>query len=59
MWSLFPPNLLAKALEILSGATSPPYDMGIKWSGITKCPPNETDCVITIVCYHIVSQSQA
>ncbi|XP_024158019.1 ABC transporter A family member 2 [Rosa chinensis] len=48
MWSLFPPNLLAKALEILSGATSPPYDMGIKWSGITKCPPNETDCVITI-----------
>ncbi|KAM5583956.1 ABC transporter A family member 2-like [Rosa sericea] len=48
IWSLFPPNLLAKALEILSSSTSPPYDMGIKWSGITKCPPSETDCVITI-----------
>lgn len=56
IWSFFPPNLLAKALEILSSATSPPHDMGIKWSGITECPPNETDCVITIVCNHIVSQ---
>lgn len=59
VWSLFPPNLLAKALEILASATSPPHDTGIKWSGITKCSPSEMDCVITIVWNHIVTQSQS
>lgn len=48
IWSLFPPNLLAKALSLLSDATSTPGDPGISWSGRTECAPNDTECVITI-----------
>jgi hypothetical protein len=50
VWSLFPPNLLAQALSLLSKATSTSQDSGISWSGRTKCAPNDTECVITIVC---------
>ncbi|KAK4798927.1 hypothetical protein SAY86_024292 [Trapa natans] len=48
IWSLFPPNLLAGALNLLAGATSTPSDPGVSWKGRTKCSPNDTDCVITI-----------
>ncbi|KAK2995142.1 hypothetical protein RJ640_010569 [Escallonia rubra] len=48
IWSLFPPNLLAEALQLLSDATSTPQDPGISWSGRTKCAPNDEECVITI-----------
>uniref|UniRef100_A0A2N9H431 ABC transporter domain-containing protein n=1 Tax=Fagus sylvatica TaxID=28930 RepID=A0A2N9H431_FAGSY len=48
VWSLFPPNLLAQALSLLSKATSTSQDSGISWSGRTKCAPNDTECVITI-----------
>ncbi|KAE8124064.1 hypothetical protein FH972_018974 [Carpinus fangiana] len=48
IWSLFPPNLLAQALSLLSKATSNPQDVGVSWNGRAKCPPNNTMCVITI-----------
>ncbi|KAF5734706.1 ABC transporter A family member 2-like [Tripterygium wilfordii] len=48
VWSLFPPNLLAQALQLLSGATSTPEDIGISWSRRTDCAPNDNECVITI-----------
>ncbi|KAK9040034.1 hypothetical protein V6N11_015214 [Hibiscus sabdariffa] len=48
IWSLFPPNLLAQALNILSDATSTPQDIGLSWSRRTECAPNDDDCVITI-----------
>ncbi|KAM1099857.1 hypothetical protein ACFX15_006173 [Malus domestica] len=48
IWSFFPPNLLAKALQLLAGATSTPQDIGISWSRRTKCAPNDDECVITI-----------
>ncbi|KAI4319131.1 hypothetical protein MLD38_032767 [Melastoma candidum] len=48
IWSLFPPNLLAEAVVLLSGATSAPQDPGISWSGHAKCPPNDLECVMTI-----------
>ncbi|TYJ98618.1 ABC transporter A family member 2 [Cucumis melo var. makuwa] len=48
IWSLFPPNLLAKALSFLSDATSTPGDPGISWSSRKECAPNDPDCVITI-----------
>ncbi|KAK3035661.1 hypothetical protein RJ639_032533, partial [Escallonia herrerae] len=48
IWSLFPPNLLAEALQLLSDATSTPQDPGISWSRRTKCAPNDEECVITI-----------
>ncbi|KAF8390226.1 hypothetical protein HHK36_024751 [Tetracentron sinense] len=48
IWSLFPPNLLAKALNLLTDATATPEDSGISWHGRAECPPNETECVITI-----------
>ncbi|KAJ0669406.1 putative ABC transporter A [Helianthus annuus] len=43
IWSFYPPNLLAKALQLLSDATSTPQD-----SGRGKCAPNDTDCLITL-----------
>ncbi|CAK9158689.1 unnamed protein product [Ilex paraguariensis] len=48
VWSFFPPNLLAEALQLLSGATSSPDDPGVSWSRRAKCAPNDTECVITI-----------
>ncbi|XVF50157.1 hypothetical protein PTKIN_Ptkin04bG0073300 [Pterospermum kingtungense] len=48
IWSLFPPNLLAQALKLLSDATSSPEDIGVSWSRRTKCAPNDDECVITI-----------
>lgn len=49
IWSVFPPNLLAEGLTLLSGATATPLDPGISWSRRGKCAPNDTECVITIV----------
>ncbi|KAH9719770.1 ABC transporter A family member 2 [Citrus sinensis] len=48
IWSLFPPNLLAEALQLLSDATETPQDIGISWSRRAECAPNDTECVITI-----------
>ncbi|OVA09055.1 ABC transporter-like [Macleaya cordata] len=48
VWSFFPPNLLAKALDVLGDATGTAEDNGISWSGRGECPRTETDCVITI-----------
>ncbi|XVE56978.1 hypothetical protein DITRI_Ditri04bG0054800 [Diplodiscus trichospermus] len=48
VWSLFPPNLLAQALKLLSDATATPEDIGVSWSRRTKCAPNDEECVITI-----------
>ncbi|XP_010256707.1 PREDICTED: ABC transporter A family member 2-like isoform X2 [Nelumbo nucifera] len=48
IWSLFPPNLLAEALNILSDATATPQDDGISWSRRANCPPKDSECVITI-----------
>ncbi|XP_020420066.1 ABC transporter A family member 2 isoform X2 [Prunus persica] len=48
VWSLFPPNLLAKALQMLAEATSTPKDIGISWSTRTKCGPNDDHDCMTI-----------
>ncbi|KAF6159975.1 hypothetical protein GIB67_033059 [Kingdonia uniflora] len=48
IWSLFPPNLLAKALNLLGDATATSQDKGISWSRRGECPSAEYDCVITI-----------
>ncbi|KAF8005573.1 hypothetical protein BT93_K0001 [Corymbia citriodora subsp. variegata] len=48
IWSLFPPNLLAEALNLLSKATATPDDSGISWSRRAKCAPNDIECVISI-----------
>ncbi|XP_078158441.1 ABC transporter A family member 2-like [Carex rostrata] len=48
MWSLFPPNLFAKAVKTLSDATFTAEDPGISWNSISKCTKREPDCVITI-----------
>ncbi|KAI8016969.1 ABC transporter A family member 2 [Camellia lanceoleosa] len=48
IWSLFPPNLLAQGLKLLSDATATPQDPGISWSRKGKCAPNDNECVVTI-----------
>ncbi|XVF51954.1 hypothetical protein PTKIN_Ptkin04bG0225500 [Pterospermum kingtungense] len=48
IWSLFPPNLLAQALKLLSDATSTPKGKGVSWRRRTKCAPNAEGCVMTI-----------
>ncbi|KAJ6374152.1 hypothetical protein OIU78_029789 [Salix suchowensis] len=48
IWSFFPPNLLAKAVDLLSDATSTPEALGISWKGRSKCPSDTDDCVMTI-----------
>ncbi|XP_042499405.1 ABC transporter A family member 2-like [Macadamia integrifolia] len=48
IWSFFPPNLLAKALSLLSDATKTPEDHGISWSARAKCPPSSPNCLMTI-----------
>ncbi|KAF9605783.1 hypothetical protein IFM89_018449 [Coptis chinensis] len=48
LWSLFPPNLLAKALSLLGSATATSEDTGISWSTLAKCHKDDNECVITI-----------
>ncbi|XP_074292563.1 ABC transporter A family member 2-like [Silene latifolia] len=48
IWSFYPPNLLAKALKMLTDATATHQDPGISWSGRTKCSPNDDDCILTM-----------
>eukprot|EP01018_Ginkgo_biloba_P024056 Gb_37633 [translate_table: standard] len=48
IWSLFPPNLFSKGLDLLGTATSTDQDEGITWSSRSKCPSEESDCVITM-----------
>ncbi|KAJ3687336.1 hypothetical protein LUZ61_016500 [Rhynchospora tenuis] len=48
IWSLFSPNLFAKAVNILGDATSTPEDPGVSWGRINQCTYREPDCVITI-----------
>ncbi|KAJ7956357.1 ABC transporter A family member 2 [Quillaja saponaria] len=48
IWSFFPPNLLAKALSLLSLATLTHDDAGVSWSRRKTCAPNDDECVITM-----------
>lgn len=49
IWSFYPPNLLVKALQMLTDATRSHQDPGMSWSGRTKCPPNDDDeCILTM-----------
>ncbi|KAJ8764040.1 hypothetical protein K2173_004931 [Erythroxylum novogranatense] len=48
IWSLFPPNLLAVAVNQLSYASSDPESIGISWSTRANCLPSLPGCVITI-----------
>ncbi|KAK6123307.1 hypothetical protein DH2020_042958 [Rehmannia glutinosa] len=48
VWSLFPPNLLAAGLKLLFDATATPQDPGISWNGRMRCPPTDTECVVTM-----------
>ncbi|KAL6646412.1 hypothetical protein ACP70R_018020 [Stipagrostis hirtigluma subsp. patula] len=48
VWSLFPPDVFAKGLDILGRATATPEDKGVSWNQRGKCQSFETDCVITI-----------
>ncbi|KAL6181591.1 hypothetical protein ACLB2K_048244 [Fragaria x ananassa] len=50
-WSFFPPNLLAKALQILAIATDTPQrdgKEGIRLSKVSDCEDGHKSCVITI-----------
>ncbi|RRT49600.1 hypothetical protein BHE74_00046824 [Ensete ventricosum] len=49
IWSLFPPNLLAKALDLLGNETATSEDEGISWRRRGECTTYEPDCTITIV----------
>ena len=52
VWSLFPPNLFAVAVNSLAEATATPEDVGISWSRRTECVPNASatdECVISVV----------
>ncbi|CAL9749914.1 unnamed protein product [Musa acuminata subsp. burmannicoides] len=48
VWSLFPPNLLAKALGLLGNATATSEGKGISWRNCGECTTFEPNCVITI-----------
>ncbi|XP_027352549.1 ABC transporter A family member 2 isoform X3 [Abrus precatorius] len=48
VWSLFPPNPFAQALQVLSDAVATPEDDGISWSKRGECAANDDNCVITI-----------
>ena len=56
MWSFFPPNLLAQALNMFTDASSKPEGVGISWGRRADCPPDDSDCVMTIVSTHFKSQ---
>jgi hypothetical protein len=55
IWSIFPPNVFAQALNILGKATATPEDKGISWNQRATCQSFETDCVITVVCTKLCS----
>jgi len=57
VWSLFPPNLFAQGIKVLSDAVATSEDKGISWSKRGECALNDSDCVITIVCNHLTSKS--
>uniref|UniRef100_A0A0D6R137 ABC transporter domain-containing protein n=1 Tax=Araucaria cunninghamii TaxID=56994 RepID=A0A0D6R137_ARACU len=48
VWSLFPPNLLAKGLSLLGDATATKQDEGISWSNMSRCPATASDCLLTM-----------
>ncbi|XP_030937873.1 ABC transporter A family member 2-like isoform X2 [Quercus lobata] len=48
LWSFFPPNLLAQALNMFTDASSQPEGVGISWGRRADCPPDDSDCVMTI-----------
>ncbi|KHN30817.1 ABC transporter A family member 2 [Glycine soja] len=48
VWSLFPPNLFAQGIKVLSDAVATSEDKGISWSKRGECALNDSDCVITI-----------
>ncbi|KAL2924639.1 ABC transporter A family member 2 [Bienertia sinuspersici] len=48
IWSFYPPNLFAKAIQMLTDATRAPQDPGMSWSGRTRCPPNDDECILTM-----------
>ncbi|ERN03831.1 hypothetical protein AMTRI_Chr05g73820 [Amborella trichopoda] len=48
IWSLFPPNLLAQALQLLGSATATSEDPGISLGDISKCPEADSSCGLTI-----------
>ncbi|KAL5975473.1 ATP-binding cassette sub- A member 2 [Asimina triloba] len=48
IWSIFPPNLLAQALDLLGRSTATPQDEGISWSKRADCPPKDLNCAVTI-----------
>ena len=34
---------------MLTDETRTPQDPGMSWSGRTKCPPNDDECILTMV----------
>ncbi|KAK7317242.1 hypothetical protein RJT34_01301 [Clitoria ternatea] len=48
IWSLFPPNPFAQALQVLSDAVATSEDDGVSWSKRGECAINDENCVITI-----------
>lgn len=51
LWSLFPPNVFAAALNYLGQATSTAQDPGIQWKDRAKCSYRSEDCVLTMVIF--------
>lgn len=51
IWSLFPPNIFAEALNLLGVATATSEDEGISWSRRGECPNKKSDCVLPIVSF--------
>lgn len=49
IWSLYPPNLFAKALHTLTKASRIHQDSGMSWSQRTRCAPNDDNCILTMV----------
>jgi ABC-type multidrug transport system ATPase subunit len=48
IWSLFPPNVFAAALDYLGLATSTAQDPGIQWKDRSRCSYRSEDCVLTM-----------
>ncbi|XP_010667296.1 ABC transporter A family member 2 isoform X2 [Beta vulgaris subsp. vulgaris] len=48
IWSLYPPNLFAKALHTLTKASRIHQDSGMSWSQRTRCAPNDDNCILTM-----------
>ncbi|CAL0319927.1 unnamed protein product [Lupinus luteus] len=47
IWSFFPPNTFAQALQVLSSAVQTPEDHALRWSDRGKCAPYDF-CYLTI-----------